>query len=944
MVKGSASSSTNGSGRSSNAPHFWRPTKMMNMRDLSRDDDFLSHLLVEKLGTGAVPLIVHRMDSSRRLPKTDAHDLLRIVQRLVINSAKSPIQHVIRQAVDELIQLAAIRYYIRDYTQQQINAFATHASRYCELYHPSGLIEIAHTSRYAHRTGKSELCILATRKLAPGTVITELKGSMADLTEDECRELKRTDLRSCDIRRDFSVIHSKSMKKDHLFLGPARFVNHDCGHNCELFRTGRYITFRVIKPISIGEEITAHYGNGYFGRNNRHCLCASCEKAGKGGYLPTYEQDVAAELSGSDSDSDVSSDEEVVPVPTVLSGPNERRTRRKTYPIVQEVESDDSEDEVASELVDVKQITPPADDEVEMESSQRSTPLPTLLPTGLARASPLPAQTPSPRRSSRLSSRTDLEPLPETQAGSSKEKPVLQSQSSSTNKAKEKSAVAKKEPEGRSRRGGGALEEHVAPKVVAMGKDGKPLPTCVTCEKVLPVISIDSKVVWGVFDGLARGKSKEVDLHCPRCMRHYAIYRQHWPNRVCAPGTTALEPSPPPSLSTSSLLNRRVLPVFQKKLTDAARVRELVTSDDEEPPPKRRRANSDPPVPKAAASSSVASRAPAPSLPRKNPVDPKTGKPKRGRPRNQPVETESLPVDVKIEDEDTPGSTDVKAQDLQNQPREGNGRFGKKEARSEGAQYTQPALSRFERAAERERRKEQTEPSASFSKRTRASLGSEHDTDGDGTKRFRPLLTSREGYRVGLELRPNPQAFSQKTWRSHASKSDSSAPSENSLTSEDSDGLITPSVASEPAASPLIVGADINLLHLEEHKQFLLVKPSPLAFARRRWSSSSMNAVDDFDSQTLTTTGMSRTVLDITTSSKRTESIFSALSKTYPLPVFDGHQPWLATLPLSAVKTITASEPHVRPSTPAKEKNKESRVSTIVTASPSVLLSEAWAD
>lgn len=60
----------------------WRPTKIMNMRDLSKDDDFMSHLLVEKLGTGAVPLLVHKMDSSRRLPKTDADDLLQIVRRV----------------------------------------------------------------------------------------------------------------------------------------------------------------------------------------------------------------------------------------------------------------------------------------------------------------------------------------------------------------------------------------------------------------------------------------------------------------------------------------------------------------------------------------------------------------------------------------------------------------------------------------------------------------------------------------------------------------------------------------------------------------------------------------------------------------------------------------------------------------------------------------------
>ena len=48
---------------------------------------------------------------------------------------------------------------------------------------------------------------------------------MANLTEEEDKELKRTDIKNIDIRRDFSVIHSKQMKKNHLFLGPAHFVN-----------------------------------------------------------------------------------------------------------------------------------------------------------------------------------------------------------------------------------------------------------------------------------------------------------------------------------------------------------------------------------------------------------------------------------------------------------------------------------------------------------------------------------------------------------------------------------------------------------------------------------------------------------------------------------------------------------------------------------------------
>jgi [histone H4]-N-methyl-L-lysine20 N-methyltransferase len=161
--------------------------------------------------------------------------------------------NAIRHAVDELLRLPSVLYYLRAYSQKQINAFATyvppdpplltseadkkpsHASRYFELYCPSGSIEITHTSRYSQFTGKSELCILATRAMSVGAVITELKGSMADLTDEEDKELKRTDRRNTDggIRRDFSVIHSRQMKKNHLFLGPARFVNVSTEHSHE---------------------------------------------------------------------------------------------------------------------------------------------------------------------------------------------------------------------------------------------------------------------------------------------------------------------------------------------------------------------------------------------------------------------------------------------------------------------------------------------------------------------------------------------------------------------------------------------------------------------------------------------------------------------------------------------------------------------------------------
>ncbi|CAE6473223.1 unnamed protein product [Rhizoctonia solani] len=279
-----------------------RTVATMQAQDLARDDDFLSHILVDTLASDR-PLGVHKMDPTRPLPKCDSRDILRIVRKLAVPQAgkgKLPAYKLVEPAVDALLELPPVRDYLKRKTQRQINCFATHASRYFELYLPTGQIEIASTSRYTWKTGKSELCVLATQPLgaAAGTLVSsefkgqkihELKGSIADLTNKEDDELRRT---SGSASRDFSVIYSHQKGCNQLFLGPARFVNHDCNPNAELFRDGKYITFRVLRPIRVGEEITASYGPDYFGKLNKHCLCATCEEAGQGGYAPpgTYPE------------------------------------------------------------------------------------------------------------------------------------------------------------------------------------------------------------------------------------------------------------------------------------------------------------------------------------------------------------------------------------------------------------------------------------------------------------------------------------------------------------------------------------------------------------------------------------------------------------------------------------------------------------------------------
>jgi [histone H4]-N-methyl-L-lysine20 N-methyltransferase len=52
---------------------------------------------------------------------------------------------------------------------------------------------------------------------------------------------------------------------------------------------------------------------------------------------------------------------------------------------------------------------------------------------------------------------------------------------------------------------------------IPKGPDGKPLPICGTCSSILPVISVDSKVVWGLgIEMIPRKGKKRKQQECPR--------------------------------------------------------------------------------------------------------------------------------------------------------------------------------------------------------------------------------------------------------------------------------------------------------------------------------------------------------------------------------------------------------------------------------------------
>ncbi|KAK2463199.1 hypothetical protein APHAL10511_004854 [Amanita phalloides] len=888
----------------------WRPTKIMNMRDLSKDDDFLSHLLVEKLGTGGVPLYVHKMDSSRKLPKTDANDLLQVVRRLVMN--KAPLQHAIRQAVDELLMLSAVRYYLKSYEQKQINAFSTHASRYFELYHPSGSIEIAHTSRYAHRTGKSELCILATRNLAPGAVITELKGSMANLSDEEDRELKRN-LHNTDIRRDFSVIHSKQMKKNHLFLGPARFVNHDCDNNCELFREGKYITFRVLRPISIGEEITAHYGDGYFGRKNRHCLCETCEKNGRGGYTPDYDENEPEpdSSSGSDTESCSSSSESDLAPPNM--NVDERRTRRGVYAILQKGTEHDT-DESDEDAEDSEKVAIELSVEVDAGSSVSATPLgmdsrpsPMISDSGgiaqsLSSSGPLPSdsldksinngrkQTTTPFRSiiatrrqkAQETTSAKLKSPPESgsssprrtratrsssavqsfEKGKGREKtftPAITSASKRTGDGKDDVKVKKEEVEHRNLRARPSVTQlNDATKIalikeVPRGPDGKPLPLCVTCSNVLPVISVDSKIVWGL--GLESSpKRKKQKLECPRCMRHFAIYAQPWPCRVPLNGhSPSFLPTPRDEATPVDNSTRRVthkaLPVLDRKLQAAAAAASSKGSS------KRRHQNSEEGRPLKRTKLDLVQSTPSKRRKgqsgfggnRSNRICSEPSKRKRGRPR-----IHFPPQEDEIKEEESAISLSSPSR----QPRNSNGQFGRKgdlsNPTSPESSGTRPVdsmnpISRISTPLSSPRKKRVLDVDEMEHPRKRTLRG--HCQDPTALLEDLPLqkvLPRSSGFRsIKLLSNPNPLSFALQAWR------DLVVMDESSSSDEDEKGVATPDDDQSPPAAT-IVDPDDLLPRTSPSPTFggtpilprgaLTYKPSPITFAKRRWASVSSDS------------------------------------------------------------------------------------------------------
>ncbi|RKF82638.1 putative histone-lysine n-methyltransferase set9 protein [Golovinomyces cichoracearum] len=212
--------------------------------------------------------------SSRSLKEAD---ITSILQKCVI------LENHVEKAQFQLLKLPGLKKFKDSLnTDKEKQDFTKHMQRYVQIYLPDCPWEVSTTNRYTVVT--HEAAVTARAFIKSKQKIKYLSGIQVIMTKEELETTQRN-------RRDFSIVFSSRKKASSLFLGPARFANHDCEANARL-STCENAGMEVIavRDIEIGEEITVTYGGDYFDENNCECLCQSCELKCQNGWLTTTKR------------------------------------------------------------------------------------------------------------------------------------------------------------------------------------------------------------------------------------------------------------------------------------------------------------------------------------------------------------------------------------------------------------------------------------------------------------------------------------------------------------------------------------------------------------------------------------------------------------------------------------------------------------------------------
>lgn len=176
-----------------------------------------------------------------------------------------------------LLALPGLKRYKRSLrTKSEQEHFLSHIRKYIAMYQTDCPWEVSTTNRYTITT--YEAAVTARRRIRQGDTVKYLTGTLVPLTTEESADLDMTN-------RNFSIVVSARKKNSSIFLGPARFANHDCNANGRLVTRGDDgMEVVAVKNIDVGDEITVSYGDDYFGPGNIDCLCHSCEELERNGW------------------------------------------------------------------------------------------------------------------------------------------------------------------------------------------------------------------------------------------------------------------------------------------------------------------------------------------------------------------------------------------------------------------------------------------------------------------------------------------------------------------------------------------------------------------------------------------------------------------------------------------------------------------------------------
>jgi hypothetical protein len=175
-------------------------------------------------------------------------------------------------AIESILQFPSVLNYLST-MPGHARKFQKQLNLYLKTYLSDCPFNIEATLQYS--TTK-EACIIAREPISIGD-IKYLFGILVNLTKEEEKVLER-------MGRDFSIVKSSRNGRFSLYIGPGRFVNHDCEPNAEFRSVEGGIKIAAKRNINPDEEITVDYSSHYFGVDNRECRCATCQSLHRNGW------------------------------------------------------------------------------------------------------------------------------------------------------------------------------------------------------------------------------------------------------------------------------------------------------------------------------------------------------------------------------------------------------------------------------------------------------------------------------------------------------------------------------------------------------------------------------------------------------------------------------------------------------------------------------------